>query len=81
KSFIEGLPGDEDNLAIVTAIMTMAKRFKLNVIAEGVENEEQAECLKALGCYAAQGFYYSPPISIDELETLFVRGANPPYDI
>lgn len=81
KSFIEGLPSDEDNLAIVTAIMTMAKRFKLNVIAEGVENEEQAECLKALGCYAAQGFYYSPPISIDELETLFVRGANPPYDI
>jgi len=53
---------DEDDKAIVEASLAIAKKMKLKVIAEGVEEIEQQDFLKQNGCYIIQGYYYSPPI-------------------
>jgi EAL domain-containing protein (putative c-di-GMP-specific phosphodiesterase class I) len=50
--------------------------MQMTVIAEGVENEQQAMFLKGLGCDQVQGFYYSPPLPADEFEKL-ARGLKP----
>ena len=47
---------------IIEHIISMSKDIHLEVIAEGVETQEQAEFLKGCGCDAAQGFYYSRPV-------------------
>ncbi|QKS46413.1 bifunctional diguanylate cyclase/phosphodiesterase [Paenibacillus cellulosilyticus] len=53
--------------AIIHAIILMAERLHLDVIAEGVENEEHIEYLIAMGCYVMQGYFYGKPMSSDEM--------------
>lgn len=62
QSFIEGIPNDNEDVAIVTAVIAMAKSLNLKVIAEGVENEEQLALLCELGCDEVQGFFFSRPL-------------------
>jgi diguanylate cyclase (GGDEF)-like protein/PAS domain S-box-containing protein len=70
KSFVDGLPGNKDNRAIVTAIITLAQSMELDVVAEGVETGEQLDCVRSLGCHLVQGYYFSPPIPPEELRAL-----------
>ncbi len=56
RSFVTGLPGDESDRAIVSATVAMARALKLDVVAEGVETQDQMDCLRDLGCAAYQGF-------------------------
>ncbi|PLR95921.1 EAL domain-containing protein [Bacillus sp. T33-2] len=65
KSFIDNI---ENNKEVVTAIIFLAKNLNLQVIAEGVETENQIKLLQEIGCEDVQGYYYSPPIPIDEFE-------------
>jgi diguanylate cyclase (GGDEF)-like protein/PAS domain S-box-containing protein len=65
-SFVSQLPDDEESKAIIDVIMTLAERFKVDVIAEGVETKEQAEYLRSIGCPKAQGFYFSRPVTVNE---------------
>jgi len=71
RTFIEGIPQDPDNCAIVTAMLTVAHHFKLAVVAEGVENSAQSTYLSSLGCEYAQGHFYSralaPSIIVEHL--------------
>ncbi|MER2088167.1 MAG: EAL domain-containing protein [Sporosarcina sp.] len=67
-SFVRDIHLNEDSRAIVKAIVMLADTVGLNVIAEGVEYEEQVEILKGLGCREGQGYYYSKPMSSDEFE-------------
>lgn len=67
-SFVRDIHTNEDSLAIVKAIVTLADTFGLNVIAEGVENEEQVTILKDLGCREGQGYYFSKPTTPDVCE-------------
>lgn len=53
--------------AIINAIIVMAKDLQLDVIAEGVENEEHIESLTQLGCYLMQGYYYGKPMRVEEI--------------
>ncbi len=62
QSFVGGIEKNENDAAIVTAIIAMAHSLRLKVVAEGVETLRQAEFLKRHGCLAAQGFYYSKPV-------------------
>lgn len=55
---------------ILTAILKMAESLKMQTIAEGVENKEQVEFLKSIGCKYVQGFYYSKPLPVGEFEKL-----------
>ena len=67
-SFVRDIHLKEDSRAIVKAIVTLADTVGLNVIAEGVECEEQAAILMDLGCHEGQGYYYSKPASPDACE-------------
>ncbi len=70
KSFIQDLPGDQDDSAITKAIIAMAHSLKMHVIAEGVETEEQAEFLLANGCLNSQGYLFSKPVPAEQIGKL-----------
>ena len=70
RSFVVGINHDTNESAIVTAIIAMAHSLRLKVTAEGVDSADQAEFLKAHGCLAAQGFYYSKPVPAKTFDTL-----------
>ncbi len=65
RSFIEGLPGDGDNLSIVASIISLAHALKIKVIAEGVETVEQLQVLQSLECDEIQGFLISLPVTAE----------------
>lgn len=69
KSFIENLPEDEEDLAIINAILALAKSLNLSVIAEGVETVEQKKILIENGCKYIQGYYYAKPMNAQEIES------------
>lgn len=67
RSFIRSLPHNQDDAAIVSAVITLADNLNMDVVAEGVETKEQAEFLLSKGCSKVQGYYYSPPLPVGEL--------------
>ena len=72
RSFIQDIPYNEDDMAITSAILALAKSLRLDVVAEGVEHEEQAAFLMQQGCEIAQGFLYSKPVPAAEF-VMFVE--------
>jgi EAL domain-containing protein (putative c-di-GMP-specific phosphodiesterase class I) len=65
KSFINQICTDEKGLAITQAIIAIAHTLKLDVIAEGVEDEKQLEILQKLNCRYVQGYFFSRPLTED----------------
>ena len=61
KSFVDGLLDDGDSRAIITAIVELAHALNVQAVAEGVETEDQAITLRAMGCHTAQGYHFSRP--------------------
>ena len=72
-SFIRDVTTDENDAAITMAIINLAHTLKLQVIAEGVETEEQLDFLKANNCDEFQGYYFSRPLPVPELIKLYLR--------
>jgi diguanylate cyclase (GGDEF)-like protein len=70
RSFITDLPGNSDACEIVKAVIHLAHNLNMAVIAEGVETQEQRDFLIENGCDQAQGFYYSPPVSLPRIISL-----------
>jgi EAL domain-containing protein (putative c-di-GMP-specific phosphodiesterase class I) len=62
-----------NSLAIVTSIISLAHSLELEVVAEGVELEEQAKLLRLLRCDLIQGNLYSPPLPAERIITLLGR--------
>jgi EAL domain-containing protein (putative c-di-GMP-specific phosphodiesterase class I) len=62
KSFIAGLGEDVEDTAIVHMVIELAHTLGMEVIAEGVESEQQAEQLKEMSCDWGQGFYFAEPL-------------------
>jgi diguanylate cyclase (GGDEF)-like protein/PAS domain S-box-containing protein len=67
RSFVNDVTEDADDAAIVDAIIAMSKRLQLDVVAEGVETAAQLSFLQEQGCQRVQGFYFSKPLSLDDL--------------
>jgi EAL domain-containing protein (putative c-di-GMP-specific phosphodiesterase class I) len=68
KSFVSGLPDDPSDAGIVDAIVQMGRALGLQVIAEGVEREEQRDFLARAGCHEFQGYLYAPALGAAEFE-------------
>lgn len=73
-SLIEHLPGNQDDVAIVSGILELAQNLGLKVIAEGVETTEQLAFLKAHNCTAAQGYLFHMPVPAGEFADLVTKG-------
>ncbi len=73
KTFICGLPDDEEDVGIAKAVIALAKSLKLSVIAEGVETQEQRDFLVKHGCENIQGYYYSKPLLAHEMEKMLLK--------
>jgi diguanylate cyclase (GGDEF)-like protein/PAS domain S-box-containing protein len=71
RSFVNGIPDDEEDTAIVQTIIMLARQLTLKVVAEGVETEAQRNFLKAHGCNEIQGYLISRPIPAGQMESLF----------
>jgi EAL domain-containing protein (putative c-di-GMP-specific phosphodiesterase class I) len=65
RSFVDGVGAEDEDTAIVAAVVDIARSLGLQVIAEGVEGEVQLERLRQLGCHAVQGYLFSGPIPGD----------------
>ena len=74
QSFVRDIVTDASDRAIVRTIITMAHSLDINVIAEGVETEEQRQYLLDNGCTHYQGYLFSKPVPIDEFEALLKNG-------
>ena len=74
RSFVSDIISDSNDAAIVQAIIVMTKALGLNVIAEGVETEEQRDFLEKRGCHAFQGYLFSKPVPLEQFEALLRRG-------
>jgi len=61
KSFVQDIPHDLNDVALVDAILSMARHLHFEVVAEGVENEAQLAFLRQQGCERFQGYYFHRP--------------------
>lgn len=69
-TFVSGLGNSEEDHQIVQAIAALSNALKLGLVAEGVENQEQGDMLAGSGCHKMQGYFYSLPLTPQELEKL-----------
>lgn len=76
KTFIDSIATDHNNAAISRAIIALAHSLRLDVIAEGVETEEQLEYLRVLGCNEVQGYLIGHPVSADDLSRVLARNTG-----
>ncbi|PKD37931.1 hypothetical protein CWO84_22005 [Methylomonas sp. Kb3] len=74
QSFVRDISVDPDDTVIVQTIIAMANNLGLDVIAEGVETEEQRSFLENHGCHTFQGYLYSKPLPLDGFERLLPSG-------
>jgi diguanylate cyclase (GGDEF)-like protein len=73
QSFVAGALSNQDDAAITSAMIAMAHRLRLRVVAEGVEGLQQVELLEQMECEEIQGFYFSPPVPPADFRNLLVR--------
>ncbi len=74
KSFVDALDGTHRSATIVRTIMNLANNLDVDVVAEGIEQEAQAEQLCELGCPSAQGYLFSRPLSAADAYAVLARG-------
>lgn len=67
RSFVKDMMNNESSMALVKSIIGLGKSLNMKIIAEGVENQEEAVALRELGCDSAQGYYYSKPMAEHEI--------------
>lgn len=86
QSFVRGMSTSDEDIAIVRAVLYLGKSFRLCVIAEGVETEEQRQILVRQGCTEGQGYLFGRPMPIDDfgrrfgLQHCMIAPEDPKYD-
>lgn len=74
RAFVRDLPHDAEDTAIVRAVQSIAGALKLDVVAEGVETEDQRAFLSGIGCEEAQGYLFGRPAAADVLRRTLREG-------
>ncbi len=74
QSFVKDIPDNDEDVAIVKAIIALAQSLKLDILAEGVETTVQKEFLLANGCKNIQGYCYTKPMTSDEMKKYIQKG-------
>jgi diguanylate cyclase (GGDEF)-like protein/PAS domain S-box-containing protein len=77
--FVRDIVTDKSDEVMVQTIINMSTNFGLNVIAEGVETEEQFEVLQNIGCHAFQGYLFSKAVPIEQFHELLLQGNATQY--
>jgi len=72
QSFVKDIPMNEDDVAITKAIIALGKSLNFQLIAEGVETNEQKDFLKEEGCDLVQGYFYSKPLASQEMQQFLI---------
>ncbi|GEM_PF-920994 len=67
QSFIRDIPRDPNTMAIIETVISMGKNLRVDIVAEGVETLEQYNFIKNNGCHKIQGYYFSKPLSSEEM--------------
>ncbi len=77
KSFVQGASQEnQESLAIIRAVVAMARSLEMTTTAEGVEDADQAALIRELGCTKIQGYYFGRPMKAIEARSLVVKGRN-----
>ncbi|MCK4950601.1 MAG: EAL domain-containing protein, partial [Gammaproteobacteria bacterium] len=76
KSFVDGVPHSADARAIVTTIVELARNLGIVSLAEGIETAEQWHYLRELGCKYGQGYYFSRPVPVSEINEMLERNQS-----
>lgn len=76
KSFVRNLQPGSSDLALCEAMIVMAHKLGIRVIAEGIETDDQRKLLSSIGCDFGQGYLFSCPVSADKFETLLHSSRN-----
>lgn len=73
KNFIAPIPADQRASAVVRAVLNLANELGLTTVAEGIESATTADWLREHGCHVGQGFYFSTPLTADELRDVLTK--------
>jgi EAL domain-containing protein (putative c-di-GMP-specific phosphodiesterase class I) len=73
RSFISRCDVDENSRAVTAAIIALAHGLQIEVIAEGVESEQHVQMLRQMACDQAQGYFYSRPLKLTDMQNFSVR--------
>ncbi len=76
KDFVQDMGIEGKGLQLVKAMMLLARDFEMSLIAEGVEESDQLDRLKAMGCKLIQGYYFSKPLPATEIHKLLMHGCH-----
>lgn len=76
QSFVRDITTEKTDLVMVKTIVDLGVNFEMDVIAEGVETQQQVELLQFTGCKCFQGYFFSKPVPLPEFEVLLMRLAS-----
>ncbi|MFB2938990.1 EAL domain-containing protein [Aerosakkonemataceae cyanobacterium BLCC-F154] len=76
RSFITNIYSEENSINIVQAIITLAHQLSINVIAEGIETEQQFRILQGLGCEFGQGYLFAKPLDVEAAQGVLMAMVN-----
>lgn len=76
KSFVQNMSSDNNDMALCEAIIVMANKLNISVIAEGIETEQQRSLLADAGCKLGQGYLLAKPLSKEAFEKLLIKGST-----
>ncbi len=73
RSFIHDVPHSDQDVRLVSSVLALARSLDLQVVAEGIETEQQLAFLQDKGSEIGQGYFFSRPVSAEELQALMTR--------